>query len=357
MRPPPPPRGFAAAAALLALLLVEACGQALFLAKFRRLPYAFAREQFHGEARLYMTDHPYLPYLATKGRASENVEFDSRGARGPEPESPKRRVRLVCYGGSTTFDGSHRREETWPGMLEEMLGADRYEVINAAQNGAATPDSLVNLALLQSDLKPDYVLALEGINDLESSFMPGFRPDYAHRRRKIADERYPVFRRLPRWLDASSLYVLLRWKLVGPRGDLHAMFSRPGLAYDFENGPFGLATYRRNLVHLDAIARENGARLVLGTPPFRDGAARSMFGEEFARGFRRGIDAHNAIVRELARSRPNVLLAEVSASFPEPTDALMTDFCHFTAEGNRLVASAFRDAVARAEKARRGGHL
>lgn len=336
-----PPLWFAAVPALFAVLCVEGAGWLGFRLKHGAWPREFARREFAGPARLYMGDHPYLPYLATKGRAGF-VEFDELGNRGPGLETPKRRIRVLCYGGSTTFDGAHDWDRTWPGALQRMLGP-AYEVVIAAQNGATTADTLVNYALVQSESRADYVLTYEGINDLESSYAPGFRTDYAHRRRKIGGEPYPFFARLPEWLHWSSVYTALRWRLVGPRGDLHAQFSRPA-AYDFARGPFGVETFGRNLESLHALARARGARLIIGTAQYYRPWADAHFGPEFGAAWERGLRAENDLQRALARRLPGARLAEVAGSFV-PTEAEMTDFCHLTERGNELVARAFYRAI------------
>lgn len=333
--------GFAAAA--LAFLLLEACGWAGFRLKHGDWPRAFAAKNFDQPSHLYMGDHPYLPYLATEGKAGV-LEFDALGNRGPGLDAPKRRVRVLCYGGSSTFDAAHEWAKTWPGMLQGLLGP-KYEVVIAAQNGATTADTLVNYALVQSASAADFVLTFEGINDLEASYAPGFRTDYAHRRRKIDGIPYPIFGRLPAALHYSSVYTALRWKLVGPRGDLHAQFSRP-TKYDFAHGPFGLDTFRRNLESLGAVARQRGATLVLGTAVFYRPWADANFGADFGDGWERGIKAQNAIQRGLAKTIPGARLAEVAGSFAA-TEAEMTDFCHLTERGNALVAQAFFKALRR----------
>lgn len=347
--PPAPARVKLLALALAAgatLAAVEAAGQLAIRVKHGLWPLSFARLHFRGAASLYMADHPYLPYLATKGETGL-LRFNSKGDRGPELESPKRRRRVLCYGGSTTFDGTHAEAETWPGVLQRLLGPG-WEVVNAAQNGATTADTLVNFSLIHQDDGADFVLALEGINDLEPSFFPGFRPDYAHRRRKIGGVPYPVLERLPRWLDGSAIAAALRWKLIGPRGDLHAQFSRPG-AYDFVNGPFGVPVFRRNLESLAALARRRGAKTILGVPPYREEWARERFGPEFAAGWRKGLAAETAALRALVRADPAIGLADAAAAVPADP-AHMTDFCHLTPAGNESVARAFLAELRRLDR-------
>ena len=328
--------GFGVAMAVVVLSVMEACGYTLFLAKKGKLPYRFASENFYGEAHQYMTDHPYLPYFPSKGRVG-SVEFNSWGGVGAEPESAKRRVRVLCYGGSSTFD------DKWPGHLRRMLG-ERYEVLNMAQNGATTADTLVKLSLLDQDLRPDYVLLYEGINDLESSYAVGFRSDYSHRRRHIGAYPYPILKRLPRWLDYSSAFTLLKWKLIGARGDLHDHYTRPFGVYDYQAGPFGLQTYRRNLMTIHAVAKAVGARLVLGTAQYHKAGAERTLGRDFADGWEKGIATENGIVRELAKADRSILLADVERSF-QPSDQTLVDFCHLTDAGGERVARAFYQAL------------
>lgn len=331
----------------LCALTVECVAYAVFYLVKRELPPTLAGRQFRRYEHHYKTDHPYLPYIATQGKHGF-LEFNSLGDRGEEPEQPKRRIRIIAFGESTTFDASHVWDETWPGYLQHLLGKERYEVINAAQNGATTADTLVNLGLIHLDLKPDYVLAYHGNNDLESSYYRPFKSDYSHRRRKILDPRHPVFDQLPRWLEYSALYVTLRLAFAKPPLNLWELYTRQDGTTDYENGPFGLETFRRNLRSINALAEANGAKLVLGTFVYYSPWAYDNMRSVFAEGWQRGIDSHNAIIRELAASQPNIRLAEIASTF-KPTRAHMVDFCHLTQAGNKLIAKSFFEAIRRIE--------
>jgi lysophospholipase L1-like esterase len=334
------------------IVLGEAVSQIYIRYKHQQSPYELGASAFK-RVRLYMSDHPYLPYIATKGKAYVNedswgdaapVEFNSFGDRGAEPDNPKRRIRLIAFGGSTTFGARSSQEETWPGQLETLLGADQYEVINAAQNGATTADTLINLSLIHVDLQPDYILIYHGTNDLESSYAVPFRSDYAHRRRDIANIP-EIFEVLPRWLDHSALYVLGRSAFLGNKtaGNLWARYTRR-TEMDYENGPFGLDTFRRNLNSIVAVARANGAKVLIGTFQYYKESAERNFSAEFAGAWERGINEQNKIIREIAASNPEVILADVAAAF-EPSAEYLWDFCHLTPGGNEKVARAFHSAL------------
>ncbi len=282
---------------LLLSLVVELFGHGFFYVRYGCLPKKFGDDVFRPRT-MYKTDHPYLPYIALKSTdGSREFHFHSFGGRGKEPEYPKTKIRIVTYGGSTTYDGMHKWAKTWPGYLQQFLGTEQYEVINMAQNGATTADTLVNLSLLGIDLNPDFVLVYDATNDLESSYSINFRPDYSHRRRNIGKIPYPLFDRLPRWLEYSSMFVALRHLLIG-RYNLSMLYTRPEATYDFKNGPFGLETFRRNLRSINAVAKANNAKLILGTFQFYKPFAVKMQGPEFADAWEKGLNLENEIIRE-----------------------------------------------------------
>jgi lysophospholipase L1-like esterase len=327
--------------ALLILIVVEAGGYSLFYLVHGELPHAYGARTFK-VMRLTVTDHPYLPYFRTSGLGQ--IRLNSLGDRGPEPDVPKRRLRILCFGGSTTFDQEHGWDETWPGQLQRMLGADSVEVLNAAHNGDTTAETLVKLAMIHGDLQPDLVLVYHGHNDLEASYAHGFRSDYAHRRRDVSPTPYPVFDRLPRWLDYSSGFVALRSYLVGYRGSMWNLYTRPGKGLDLVHGPFGLPTFERNLRSIDAMARLAGARVVLGTFQYYRPWAEVNQGPEWAAAWERGIDAQNDIIRDLARREENIRVADVARAFV-PTPDHMLDLCHLKPPGNREIAAAYAAVV------------
>ncbi len=336
--------GFALLAMLLSLLAVEICAQIGFRLWAGVSPYAFGMAEFEPN-HLIINDYPYLPYFVRPGQNGK-MRINSWGQRSPEPENPKRRVRVLCLGGSTTFAADLAEADTWPNLLADLLGPDRVEVLNAGECGFTSADNLINFALLQGELQPDFVLVYHGTNDLEPSYARGFRPDYSHRRRHVGEWPY-LFERMPRGLDHCALYVLLRHAWVGYRGgDLWQRYTRTEARYDFSAGPKGLAVFQRNLRQLGALVKLRGGRTVLGTFQICDANARGKFGPEFAPAWRRGIDLQNEQIRELART-DSLGLAEVTAELP-PEPEFFSDFCHLNRRGNERIARAFAAAVRQA---------
>ena len=96
-------------------------------------------------------------------------------------QSTKNEKVVLCIGESTTAWGL---SDSYPSQLQALLdikyGKNIYRVINAGAPGADTTKIYKNLDDLVNKYKPEYVIAMMGINDIwsiseESSFLDSFR--------------------------------------------------------------------------------------------------------------------------------------------------------------------------------------
>src|SRR5262245_56768948 len=185
-------RDVAVSVAVVAVLLAGAEGTARTIGYLRTgawpvtrasALYAVARER----ARLYRP-HPYLAAAPREGTVSSvggrTVSFDSLGYRSPERPlaKPPGTVRVLCAGGSTTFDLlAPDDDSTWPALLEHRLRGlgPTTEGWNAGFPGWTSLENLIALALRDIDIHPDVVLLFQGINDLQPASHTPFDPQYA----------------------------------------------------------------------------------------------------------------------------------------------------------------------------------
>jgi lysophospholipase L1-like esterase len=332
----------------LVILFIEVIGYALVFWKFDMWPYTLGRISLHNEVTQYEEDHPFLPYFPRKNGKEAHITYNSVGGRGPEPDNPKKRVRILTFGGSTTFGKPFLWKDTWPGKLQTLLGSDKYEVINAALNGSTSNDTLVNFAIRQSDLKPDYVIIYHGTNDLESSFSDNFRSDYAHRRKSIGVNPFPFFNKLPKIFNLSTIFLGARIYLIGHRGRLDYLYTRR-TTYNWKDGPFGLDTFERNLTHMNSLSKGIGAETIVGTFLYYKPWAKQTQGQDFADGWERGIHLQNKIIRKLGQDLDKLHVVDLTKSI-EPSLDYFVDFCHFTHKGNDYMASQFFDKIKELEK-------
>jgi len=126
----------------------------------------------HGAGKSRLIPHPYLGFnLQPNLRRSSST--NSLGYRGKEVEVPKPpgQFRVVCLGGSTTYDDCIEDDTlTYPARLEYHLRERGYNVrvVNAGVPGWTSYESLINYAFRVSYLEPDMVILFDAWNDLSA---------------------------------------------------------------------------------------------------------------------------------------------------------------------------------------------
>jgi len=229
------------------------------------------------KARL-VRPHPYLTYALTPSYRKDGASHNSLGYRGPEIAAPKvpGTIRILCMGGSSTYGvGASSDSFTWPAQLQLALAssnpATHIEVVNAGVPGYTSFETLIDLELRGVDLAPNIVVVYQGFNDLRAATRAADRVagDNTHYRRRwtapggdsnrvLAHSRIAL---LSRWLFTtfqSRVSDLSEYVVV----DAHApQFVRPV-------GEVALASYRRNLTQIVAVARAAGTRVLIVTEAY-----------------------------------------------------------------------------------------
>ena len=217
------------------------------------------------------------PFLAMSGRPGgvirvegHEAHFNSLGLRGPEVERPKPegRFRIVCEGGSTTFDlRASGDAATWPALLAGSLGPG-WDVVNAGFPGWTSVQSLVSLELRDVDLEPDLVVVFAGINDAQPAGHVPFARDYSAGHGEILP-RVLGAERAPLPLAARSVFVewlRLRLGLLEPPAAGSGFAPAWGWAGGDRRDVIpedAVAVFARNLRSIAAVAREHGAKTLL----------------------------------------------------------------------------------------------
>lgn len=146
--------------------------------------------------------HPYLRYTQVPGHVTvrphgsyvSHIMTDSAGfihtgdpQRNPAAlAKPKgKSYRVIFIGGSTTFGlGASRNETTIPALFEQELrkvwpDVD-FLVLNAGVQGYPSTQERLLYELYLSDLDPDLVVALDGVNDAKfTADLPQWRPYFS----------------------------------------------------------------------------------------------------------------------------------------------------------------------------------
>ena len=304
------------------------------------------------------------PYLVVAGRpdalleaAGKVVHFNARGQRATNVRDlavpkPTGVTRIVCEGGSTTFDLLAADDaSTWPARLATRLGP-RVDVANAGFPGWTSLESLISLETRDLDLGPDLVVVCSGVNDLQPAGHVPFTPDYSAGHAEI----------LPRVLGVTPVPV----RLVSRSVFLQSVMGRlraPGAAapaegfapsWEWTGGPkrddipqAAVDVYERNLRSTAAAARARGARTVLVAQTARVRAGHEAEDRAWLEGwapgltpagYLAGLARYNAVARALGADGSALFFDPFTAgAFP---DAAFADPVHFTVEGSERFANA-----------------
>ncbi len=220
------------------------------------VPVDFRPEPFHTigqtDPDLWWALRPGLDVQAQ----GVHVVTNRHGLRDDREELPAESIPVYCLGDSTTYGWGVERDQTYAAVAERALndaaGRPRYAVVSAGVPGYTSFQCLEQYRLRVRPLRPRWLVLTIGNNELRS--------------RAIGDRdrgrRLALKNMVRRNLGASRLAMLLigapsmigeNWELTAPPGRV-------------ANTP---EEYRANLTELIALARRDGAGVVLVTLPLR----------------------------------------------------------------------------------------
>ncbi|MBN2562523.1 MAG: SGNH/GDSL hydrolase family protein [Phycisphaerae bacterium] len=315
-------------------------------------------------SRLYV-GHPWLGQIPrpaaqvfSKGR---HISINSFGYRGPEFDmaKPAGVVRVVCIGGSTTFDVKVSDDSrTWPARLEAIL-RDHYDlhqvqVINAATNGYALPRTIIDLALRTLDVQPDWVICYPGVNDLAYSDRPSHQYGRSHEAITRPGHDPPVWKLLcERLLPYSELYNEITSRIRYAKQVRWGNWDGVAIARHDELPAEAMAAFERNLTTLAGMCRSHGIRLALVTVRTAYGPDQPIETQQHLAkedlmdhahvsliGHYAGYKTINRLIREAAE-RHGLLLIDQATALPTG-EAHFADSVHFNDAG----AAAFAEFAA-----------
>ena len=323
---------------------------------------------------------PYLgwvmrPNVGDSSRG-EGMSTNSRGFRGGEFEVPKpeNEFRIVCIGGSTTFDSEiEDNAKTYPARLQFYLEKKGYtvKVINAGVPGWTSYENLINFAFRISDIGPDLIIDYDAWNDLYLRFV---RPEnYTGDNSRLMGGKLTSFP----WYERLTLVRILQalktqQKGIMVRGQAEILMARINADFlrDFEAGipdpvtskPMTMTEvlkrnppvyFKRNLVNLIAMAQGESCRtllltfahsrhpeaflssVIIGINP-QDKASRDQL--------TLGLDEMNTVIKSVGQET-NTPVFDLAGVFPEPdhySDYYTAGF-HNNAAGADVKASLIAD--------------
>lgn len=313
---------------------------------------------------------PWYVYPTPGFRRGAN-RHNSAGYRGEEIVLPKPagEFRIVCLGGSTTYDEAiEDYRNAYPALLEKELRARGLSVtvVNAGFPGWSSRETLLNIALRVRYIEPDLLVLYDGFNDLvhRAVWPPSkYQTDYV-----VPGAPFPDYL-LPSLTNDLTLLRILRIRL-GMTFPPHTMFAGPShdhwgmlLADYFEQHrtgayPRGLfetvslaeifrsappVPFANNLDACVSLALDQGIGVMLATVVLNDRNIRDLLGSD-TEPFTHALAEMNAVVLEQGRKR-GVPVYDFASEMPEGD--YWADFMHSNEAGAAVKARMFADFIVR----------
>ncbi len=283
------------------------------------------------------------------------VRRNSLGCRGPEPPADfAAHLTLVAMGGSSTECWALTEGKTWCDLLASALDRSLSGtwLANAGLDGHSTFGHLRLLEQVVARLRPDYLLLLVGLNDLDRTDLNEFdvRIDPAQAGLGAWLVRHSEFlstiQALWRSLAAKQLGLEHKWELDPRTAERRADAPEAVAAYLSRQDQGCLPGYERRLRLLVELARGRGIRPILLTQPslfgdFVDPATGVAFGElrfagHCARTLGLALERYNDVTRRVAKEL-GVPCFDLAAELPKDS-RLFYDWFHFGNAGAVAVA-------------------
>ena len=172
---------------IVLLLMVEGLGQLTIRYLESRQPSGLFAEE------ILSYQEPVVGFALRKNLNQKmgmwDVRTDELGLRNDIPlasPKPENEIRIFMVGGSTVFGWSMNSQDTIPGRLQKRLDQElnahygatnkKIRIINAGVPWYASWHEAASIFFRVMDLKPDWIIVLDGLNDTALSLTPSWTP-------------------------------------------------------------------------------------------------------------------------------------------------------------------------------------
>lgn len=291
---------------------------------------------------------------------------NSLGLRGDELPKSGQWIKIITIGGSTTECAYNSDSLTWPELLKAELRqtvAPNIWMNNAGLDGTSTFGHIILLRDHIVSLKPDYVIFLTGVNDMEEKTMGGF--DTYHSDELDTRSTKDMLRSLVKKTEIGSLVEnIYRYRIARKKGLVHReidytkekqlQIDEPTMQREVAAQAPYLDAYRKRILTLDSICRANGIKPIFLTQPslfaaFKDPATGIDFTNlQIAEGRNallqgRILDTYNNVLLQL-QAQGRLTVINLAAAMPHDS-RYYYDYTHYTSAGTRVVAQIVADSI------------
>ena len=201
---------------IILILGVEGVGRAIIHLKYGVAGKSYGLWQYDRELGAIHAANAY-------NHNSETNNFGFRNKENVVEPKPANALRIIAYGGSTTFCYNLSTDLAWPLRLQEILRAQHNasdQVLNGGDVGWSIGHELARAKRDLPKLKPDFVIIYSGVNEEYNAAL--LRAEGVSFEQALKDGKTGLFSRNldhARWLKRNSLIIKCRdikcWDYVG----------------------------------------------------------------------------------------------------------------------------------------------
>ncbi len=320
--------------------------------------------------------HPFLQLQNTKkdNETRPQLHIDDEGFRGEEIKitKPTNTYRIFILGGSTVLNEFTPYEENSSRLLEKRLQLyfpdKKIEVLNAEVRYYNSEHSIIQYLFKIKDFHPNLLIVWQGANDMAASCADigndtfgKYKSDYSHKFGPLIT----VFNYFYSPQKTINLLTLDFLKFI-ISNILYSDFKNYGKNARSLSKPPGkpidmtfksIDSYKRNLMSLIKITREDGVKLILGNQPYLYNAkldkSHSWDLEWVCRtkntypnisSLIKGIRQFNEATKEIAHNE-NVPYVDIEEKIPKSEEYFSDDFHFYPAKSNKIVADTLFEYI------------
>lgn len=321
----------------------------------------------------------FHPFLQLQNSQKDNeirpqLHINSEGFRGEEIEQtkPANSYRIFIMGGSTVLNEFTPYEENSARILEKLLQnyypGKKIEVFNAGTRYYNSEHSIIQYLFKIKDFDPDLLIIWQGANDMAASCADigndtygKYKSDYSHKFGPLLTV-FDYFYSLPRPINLLTFDYL---KFIY-RKTFFSDFRKKEINKNMAAKPPGKAidrtfksidSYKRNVMSLIKITKEDGIPLILGNQPYLyndkfdkkhswdlEWVCRTEKNYPTISSLIKGIREFNDATKEIAHNE-NVPFVDLEGKIPKNEEFFSDDFHFYPAKSNSIVANTLFEYI------------
>lgn len=341
---------------------------------FMSTEFLLRKYHLHPTTQPSLPKEDFHPFLQLKNSQQDNalrpqLHINSLGFRGEEigKEKSPDTYRIFILGGSTVYNEYTPYEENTARVLEKQLQVrypdKKIEVMNAGVRYYNSEHSIIQYLFKIKDYNPDLIIVWQGANDMAASCTDMGNDTYGQYSDDYSHKFGPLITVFNYFYSPKPMFNLATVDYLAyiAQNTLYSDFRKSSNSPDTSTKPPGkpinmsfqsITAYKRNLLSLIKILREDNVKLILGNQPFLynktldkshswdlEWVCRTNTTYPNISSLIDGMRKINQTTKDVA-SQEDIQFVDIEEKIPKTLEYFSDDFHFYPAISNKIVADA-----------------